>query len=130
MANTTSEVLGSSAQSAKSAASTKFNEQKDSTASEMGNLAQALRKAAGGSNVNRDTSVGRVADLAADGLERLSGSLRSKDLDSLMRDAESFARSQPIAFFGAAVAAGFLAMRFIKSSRPQEGADLPADMRV
>jgi len=130
MANKTSEVLGDSAQSAKSAASTKFNQQKDSTASEIGNLAQALRKAAGDSNVNRDAGIGRVADFAADGLERLSGSLRSKDLNSLMRDAESFARSQPVAFFGAAVAVGFLAMRFIKSSRPDESADLPADLRV
>jgi hypothetical protein len=33
-----------------------------------------------------------------------------------MRDAESMARERPAAFFCAALAAGFLAVRFMKSS--------------
>lgn len=51
----------------------------------------------------------------ADGLERLSGTLRTKELDEMVRDVESFARGQPLAFFGAAMAAGFVAMRFLNS---------------
>jgi hypothetical protein len=62
----------------------------------------------------------RMIESAADGLERFSGSLREKDLDGLVRDAESFARRQPIVFFGAAIAAGFLAVRFMKATRPGE----------
>jgi len=64
-------------------------------------------------------------------LERLSGTLRNKDLDGMVRDAESFARRQPLVFFGAAMAAGFLAVRFLKSSSeatqppPADRADRP-----
>lgn len=102
---------------AKDAASATINQQKDSAASGMGGFAQALRKAASESDHGADGGVARIAEAAADGLERISTSLRQKDLNGLMREAESFARSQPVAFFGAAVAAGFLAMRFAKSSR-------------
>ncbi len=120
MANTTSEVLSNSAQAAKNAASAKLDQQKDSAARELGELAQGLRKAASDSSAHSDAGIARIADYAAEGLERLSSSLRTKDLDSLMRDAESFARNQPVAFFGAAVAAGFIAMRFVKSSKPPQ----------
>ena len=34
----------------------------------------------------------------------------------MVREMESFARAQPLAFFGAALAAGFLATRFMRSS--------------
>jgi hypothetical protein len=101
---------------AKDAASAQLNEHKQTAAGTLADFAQALRKAAheGG---GRDSGVAGFADVAADGLERFSGTLRSKDLNALMHDAESFARKQPIAFFGAAVAAGFIAMRFLKSSQ-------------
>jgi hypothetical protein len=48
--------------------------------------------------------------------------LKEKDLNGLMGDVESFARRQPVAFFGAAVAAGFLAVRFLKSSNQADSA--------
>jgi hypothetical protein len=100
------------------------NEQKEGTASSLGSFAGALRKAA------RETQdggqVNRMAEWAADGLERVSSTLRNKDMDAVMRDVQSFARQQPVAFFAAAVAAGFLASRFLKAGagtgdgRPQE----------
>jgi hypothetical protein len=110
---------------AKDTAEAKLNEQKDSAASDLGNFAQALRRAAGETGAERQPGVGRVAQLAADSLERLSGTLRNKDLNGLVREVESFARHQPVAFFGAAVATGFLAIRFVKSSSrtPTSGAD-------
>ena len=100
------------------------DEQKDGTASSLGSFAGALRKAA------RETQdggqVNRVAEWAADGLERVSSTLRNKDMDGMLRDVQSFARQQPVAFFAAALAAGFLASRFLKAGtgdgagRPQE----------
>jgi len=38
----------------------------------------------------------------------------------MVRDLEGFARSQPALFLGAAVASGFLAMRFLKSGQPEQ----------
>jgi hypothetical protein len=66
--------------------------------------------------------VARLVGHAADGLERLSGTLRSRDVDSLLGDVQSFARSQPALFFGAALAGGFLAARFLASSQRRPGA--------
>ena len=49
-------------------------------------------------------------------LESFSRSLDGKDLDGVVRDVETFARRNPAAFLGSAVAIGFLASRFLKSS--------------
>jgi hypothetical protein len=78
-----------------------------------GALRDAARNAGGG-----EATTSRVAETVADGLDRLSSTLKSRDISTLVRDVEDFARSQPLVFFGAAVAAGFIAMRFLKSSEP------------
>ena len=95
------------------------------TSSGIGDLAGALRKAAherGGGRGER-APVSRLVESAADGLERFSGALRNQDLDGLVNDLNSFARRQPVAFFGAALAAGFLAVRFLKASGEPRGSD-------
>lgn len=109
---------------AKEMARGKLAEQQQSAASSLGSFAQALRKSAQEMQGDgQQAGAARIAQTAADGLERFSGTLRNKDLDSMLRDAESLARRQPVLFFGAAVAAGFLAVRFLKSSDP--GAETP-----
>jgi hypothetical protein len=81
-------------------------------------VAGALREAA----QRRDDGDGlaRLGTSAADGLERLSSALRNKDVGTMLRDVESFARQQPVAFFGLALAAGFLAVRFVKSGERRD----------
>jgi len=104
---------------AKEMARGKLAEQQQTAASSLGSFAQALRKSAQEMQGDgQQAGIARIAQTAADGLERFSGTLRNKDLDSMLRDAESLARRQPVLFFGAAVAAGFLAVRFLKSSDP------------
>ena len=105
--------------SAKDSARAMLGEQQRATAGGLDQFAGALRKAAGDMGEGGSGQVSRVAQSAADGLERLSRSLREQDFDGLVREAESFARRQPVVFFGAAVAAGFLAMRFLKASNRQ-----------
>lgn len=96
-----------------------LTQQKAGAASSLGSFAGALRKAAKETD-GEGEGVGRMAQWAADGLERVSSTLRSKDLDGMVREVQSFARQQPVAFFAAAVAAGFLATRFLKAGSPQE----------
>lgn len=91
-----------------------LNERQTATAADIGDFARALRSAA--RQIEHNATAARVAEQTANGLERLSGTLRGKDLNTLVRDIESFARAQPAVFLGAAVAAGFLAARFLKSS--------------
>jgi hypothetical protein len=92
-----------------------LQDQQRSAASGLGDFAGALRRAARESGGN-GSPASRIAEGAADRLQRVSDSLRNKDLDSLLRDAESFARQQPAVFIGAAALVGFLAVRFLKSS--------------
>ena len=107
----------------KETAQSMLDEQQKAAASGLGDFAGALRKVAREMGDGRQAPMSRMVESAADGLERFSGSLRQKDLNGLMRDVEGFARRQPVAFFGAALAAGFLAMRFLKSSDPRSPRD-------
>jgi hypothetical protein len=63
--------------------------------------------------------VAQVAEQAAERVERVSGYLREKDIDQLVREAEDFARRQPALFLGGAFALGVLGARFLKSSGKQ-----------
>jgi hypothetical protein len=107
----------------KDSARSLLTEQQRAAAGGLGEFANALRKVAREMGDGRQGSMSRMMQGAADGLERFSGSLQQKDISGLMRDVESFARRQPIAFFGAAVAVGFLATRFLKSSNENEARD-------
>ena len=100
---------------AKDSAHTQLNEKKDVAADGLRNVADALRDAAQ-RGAGDDPLLGLTAS-AADGLDRLSSALRNKDVGVMMRDVESFARAQPVAFFGLALATGFLAIRFMKAGR-------------
>jgi hypothetical protein len=54
---------------------------------------------------------------AADQVDYITKSLRDRNVGQLISDVEDFARRQPTAFLGATVIVGFLAMRFLKSSK-------------
>ena len=116
MATSTSENLQNVAQSAKDT----LAQQKDGAASSLGSFAGTLRKAARESGDGGENSAAHMAEWAADGLEQISATLRSNDLNGMMRQVESFARSQPVAFFFAAAAAGFLATRFLKAGAQRD----------
>ena len=54
-------------------------------------------------------------------MEDFSSYLRDHDMNDVVRDAESYARREPLVFLGAAFAAGFIAARFLKASSPNRG---------
>lgn len=103
-------------QDAKETARSGLGQYKQSTAKGIGDLATALHTSAQELESRDQSTVARFARSAADGLQQLSGALDRRDLDGLVREAETFARQRPLVFFGAAVAAGFLAVRFLKST--------------
>ena len=90
--------------------------QKDAAAEQMGGWAHALRSASDDlRNRGQDIAAGYVGQ-AADGLERASSTVQTRDVDDLIGTVEDFARRQPVAFLGGAVAAGFGLARFMRSS--------------
>ena len=108
---------------AKRSARSRMTEQKEVAASGIHDFAAALRAAADRLDGEQHEGIARFAQTAAGGLDRMSGSLANKDLDTLVRDAERFARRQPLAFFATAAAAGFLAVRFLRSSERDPAAE-------
>src|SRR5204862_7183838 len=90
-------------------------EQKAAAADFVGGIAGAMRRAAN----EFDKDVPQAAQYirrAADQIGTVSDAFRRRDLNQLVADVQGFARRQPTAFLGAAVLAGFAAVRFLKTS--------------
>jgi hypothetical protein len=90
-------------------------EQKAAGADFVSGVAGAIRRAA----TEFDKDVPQAAQyirLAADQIGTVSAAFRRRDLNQLVADVQGFARRQPTAFLGAAVLAGFAAVRFLKTS--------------
>jgi hypothetical protein len=89
--------------------------QKTAGADYISGLAGAVRRAAG----EFDQEIPQAADYirgAAGAIDDFSDALRRRDLSQLVREVQGFARSQPTAFLGATLVAGFAVVRFLKSS--------------
>ena len=90
-------------------------QQKRAGADQIGGIARAVHGAAREIEEKMPQAAGFVHD-AATRLEGVAASLRERNVDDLLRSLNNFARSQPAAFFGGAVLAGFALSRFLKSS--------------
>ena len=63
---------------------------------------------------------------AGEQVQRAADYLEKTDVKQLTRDAESFARRQPVAFIGSAFVLGVVAARFFKSSQRTDGTHVMA----
>lgn len=97
------------------------DERKARAAEEINDVAGALRMSADHLRDQQRDQVGRYVSWAADELESFASTLRQRDLGDWLRQTEQFARRQPAAFVGGAVAAGFLLSRFLKASSKHDG---------
>ncbi|MBA2350676.1 MAG: hypothetical protein ACR2FI_07175 [Burkholderiales bacterium] len=100
-----------------------IEEKKHLAADEIAGMANVLRKTAENLNQEDRITTGRYAEQAAAGLDRLSTTLRDRDITTLLHQAQSFARRSPGLFFGGAVAAGFFFSRFVKSTGVRSESD-------
>ena len=94
-------------------------DQKLAGADYVGNFAEIVRRASHEFD-GQMPQAGQYIRKAAEQINGVSDALRSRDLSALVGDVQHFARQQPAAFFGAAVLAGFAAVRFFKSA-PESG---------
>ena len=111
------ELTSEAQEQAKSAVETR----KEQAVEGLEGIAQAFRQT--GQNL-RTSEQGAVADYSeqvANQIERLSSFLSERNVDQLLGDAESYARSHPELFLGGAFALGLLVGRFIKSSGERRG---------
>src|SRR5215212_2197332 len=104
-------------------AASQLNEQKARATDGLGNVAQAVRESTHHLREQQYDTVAQFVERAADQIERFSNHLRERDLNQLVGEAQRFARQQPAVFIGSSFAAGMLAARFIKASRPSRSFD-------
>jgi ElaB/YqjD/DUF883 family membrane-anchored ribosome-binding protein len=102
---------------AQQVASTQANVQMNRAAQLLDGVAQSLHQT-GQDMRAQQPQIASVADQAAGRVEDASNYLRDKDLNGVIRDAENYARREPLIFVGAAFAVGFIAARFLKASSP------------
>jgi len=105
------------AEQAKQTAEVQLSSQKEQAASTLHTLAQTIRD--GGQRMrDEQPQIASLADQAAGKVEQASSYIRDHEVRDFVREAENFARREPLIFLGGAFALGFLAARFLKASSP------------
>jgi hypothetical protein len=104
--------LDAAGQKAKSFAA----EQKDLAAGQLSGIASAITRVADELDTSDQRVVARYARDLANGLDKMSGNVRNREVDDLLGAAQDFGRNQPVAFLGMAALAGFVASRFVLAS--------------
>lgn len=104
-------------------ARSQLESRKSQAVQSLGAVASALRES--GENLRRrdETVAESVLNRVADGVDRFSSYLNSRNVDDMMHDVQSFARRRPEVFLGAFFALGVMAARFLKSGRGEMGTD-------
>jgi hypothetical protein len=90
-------------------------QKKEEGAGQIDGVAHAIHGAARELESEMPLAAGYV-HAAASRLQDVAQRLHDRGIDELLKDVNNFARSQPTAFFGGAVLAGFMISRFLKSS--------------
>ena len=106
-----------------------LEQQKGSAVEQVDSAAHAFRTTAQQLQGEGQSQASRYVDMFAEQLESISGQLRHKNMDTLIRDAEDFGRRSPGVFLAGSVVAGFLLSRFLKSSaeRPRGQSGMSQD---
>jgi hypothetical protein len=102
------------AETARDKAEELASEGKAAGADQIEGFARAARTAANDLDKQSPEIAGYVRQ-AADGIEQAANSVRNRSVGEFVEMMGSFARTQPTAFFGSAVLAGFVMSRFVKS---------------
>ena len=104
---------------------TRLADQKSRAADKVSSVAQTLHSSSQQLRQDGNDDVGRYVERAADQVERIANYLNSTEMSDVVNRVEDFARRQPAAFMASAFAVGFVASRFLKSSRDQPAGYLP-----
>jgi len=91
--------------------------QKERAAQQLGGLADAVRQTSQQLHQKDQHGLADVVGKSAQRVDRLAGYLRERDIGELVDDVERYSRREPAMFIGGALALGFIAARFLKSSR-------------
>jgi hypothetical protein len=106
-------------------ANSQLNRQKETAASELSTVVNAVRRFGETLNNEGNGPIARFAaqygDKAANSLDRVAQYLREQDPKRLLDDVQNFGRRQPALLIGGAFLLGFAGARIIKSSMDAAG---------
>jgi hypothetical protein len=111
----------------KQRANAQIDTQKSRATDTLGVIANAVRGTTEQLRSDRHDVLAQYIEGAANQLDRVSATLRNKDMNTLIADARQLARRQPALFIGGSLAAGLLAARFLKSSARANRQSSPDD---
>jgi hypothetical protein len=121
---TTNEVVSQVQQQA----SSQINRQKETAASELSTVVNAVRRFGETLTNEGQGPISRFAaqygDKAAESLDRVARYLREQDPKQLLNDVQDFGRRQPALMIGGAFLLGFAGARIIKSSMDAVGSSM------
>ena len=104
---------------------TRLADQKSRAADKVSSVASTLHSSSQQLREDGNEDIGRYVERAADQVERIADYLNSTEVTDVVHKVEDFARRKPVAFLAGALAVGFVASRFLKSSRPEPIGYLP-----
>jgi len=90
-------------------------EGKERAADALGEVSRMMGNAADTVDEKLGAQYGKYARSAAEGLGSFSESLKAKEIDDLLADAQNFVRKSPAVAIGVAAALGFVIARLVKS---------------
>ena len=90
-------------------------ENKDRATGALDELSRMMQSAAGDVDAKLGEQYGKYARSAAEGVQSFADTLRSKEVDDLLDDAQAFVKKSPAIAIGTAAMVGFVLARLIKS---------------
>lgn len=113
------QAAGQFVQQGRERVTTQLGDQKTRLVGGLGSASEAIRSTGEHLREQEQGGVAQLVDQGANQLDNLSRYLQNRDVDELLREAESLARQRPAVVMGAAFGLGLLAARFLKSSGQQ-----------
>ncbi len=120
VADQAKEQAGQVVDQAKEQVVSQVGSQKDRAVDSLGTIVDALRQTGQQLHKSDQHGIAQYAEKAADRVEQFTGNLKGKDVQTIVRDVERYARRQPALFLSGAFALGLLGARFLKSTGQRE----------
>ena len=110
------QIAGSLLDRARDQVKTQLGTQKENVTTGLNDVAQALLLSSNHLQEQGQGGVAHYGDQAAEQITKLSGYLRERDVDTVLDEMQTFARSKPGLTIGGAILLGLAAARFLKSA--------------
>ena len=92
-----------------------LDRQKSAAGDELHSVADVMRDAAKRFEEREESGVAEYVEKAAEAVERVSSTLRERNLEELLGEAEDTLRRRPAVFLGATAVVGFALGRFLRA---------------